>query len=296
MIKLENKELAVSFDPDFGCKIHSFLHKETGFDLAAKDETGKKIKEISFGDYAFGMDDAFPNIDKEKLSFNEKDYSYLDHGMVWNRKFKVMDVNQTSAVCAFKDKDLKLTYTKILSLKGDTLHSEVLIDYEGDTPFPCIWTFHGLVKYEDGMEVILPKGNKLVNVFKHPVLGDVGNILENEKEKYVTSALPKKGSGDMLKYYVFGPVSEGHCGLRYKESGMEYELKFNKEALPYLGVWITAGGLDGANNMALEPSDGFYDSVSKAIKNKAIKILNPNEKRLIEFDIRLKRIPEGKNE
>ena len=43
MIKLENKELAVSFDPDFGCKIHSFLHKETGFDLAAKDETGKKI-------------------------------------------------------------------------------------------------------------------------------------------------------------------------------------------------------------------------------------------------------------
>lgn len=296
MITLENKMLKVCLNPDFGCKIHSFLHKETGFELAAQSEREVQVKgsekKAVFGDYAYGFDDAFPNIDAESLSLHNKTFNYPDHGMVWDRKFRVINAASDSALCAFKDDDLKLTYTKSFSLKGETLTSEISIEYEESSPFPCIYTFHGLIKYEDDMEIMLPKGSdKLINVLKHPGFGDVGNILGTED----VSKIPKYGSGDMLKYYVCGRVKEGKCGVKYTKSGMAYELSYDSNCLPYLGVWITAGGLDGANNMALEPSDGFYDSVSKAIDNKAVKVLKPNEKRLIRLDIRLRRIPEDKD-
>ena len=57
--------------------------------------------------------------------------------------------------------------------------------------------------------------------------------------------------------------------------------------LPYFGVWITRGGLEGSFNCALEPASGFYDSVSKAMKNNAVNILKPKEKLDFDLEIRL---------
>ena len=301
MIELENEELKVCFDPDFGCKIHSFFLKKAGFELAAKNEGSTSYfsdtRTVSFGDYAFGMDDAFPSIDKETLTIDGKKYEYPDHGMVWNHPFKVIDVQRNSAECSFYDEEYALFYKKKLSLNGDTLSVFIEIDYEGEKPFPCIWTFHGLIQYEDGIKITLPKGSdRLINVLNHEVFGKEGKILTSDEVKMVTSKLPKKDSGDMVKYYVDGPVKEGECRVTYTTKGVEYILTYDAKTLPFLGVWITAGGLDGANNMALEPSDGFYDSISNAEKNKAVSVLKPGEKRLINFDIRLRRVLEDKDE
>lgn len=50
-------------------------------------------------------------------------------------------------------------------------------------------------------------------------------------------------------------------------------LHYDVKKLPYLGVWVTAGGFEGDYNCALEPSDGFYDSVRKAGENGRLPVL-----------------------
>ena len=52
---------------------------------------------------------------------------------------------------------------------------------------------------------------------------------------------------------------------------------YDAQALPYLGVWITAGGYRGDCNCALEPSTGFYDGISRARENGSLKVIKPGE-------------------
>lgn len=83
---LENDILRIVLLPSFGGKIISFYHKKKDFELAAqKDFETKDIAGVNkprFGDYAYGMDDAFPNIDSEELVWNGKKLVYLDHGEI----------------------------------------------------------------------------------------------------------------------------------------------------------------------------------------------------------------------
>ena len=62
-------------------------------------------------------------------------------------------------------------------------------------------------------------------------------------------------------------------------------LEYDAEKLPYLGVWITAGGFQGDYNCALEPTNGFYDSISKAAGNGKLPVLGAGES--MEFDLHI---------
>ena len=60
-------------------------------------------------------------------------------------------------------------------------------------------------------------------------------------------------------------------------------IEWDNNVLPYLGFWITAGGFRGDYNCAWEPSSGYYDSVSRALRNNAVWELLPQEEK--QFDI-----------
>ena len=46
----------------------------------------------------------------------------------------------------------------------------------------------------------------------------------------------------MVKYYVDQKVKTGFCGYRYPSQGLRCTFRYDPEKLPYLGLWITAGG------------------------------------------------------
>jgi len=80
--------------------------------------------------------------------------------------------------------------------------------------------------------------------------------------------LKKYENKKSYKYYILDELSSGCCGLYYKKTGLKYMIKFDKNINPYLGIWITKGGFKGEYNCALEPSNGFYDSLKLAKENK----------------------------
>lgn len=86
-IVLENQILRIEILPEYGGKIVSFYRTAAGFELAAQRRKGsvpEPEESMDFSGFAFGMDDAFPNIDPEEIVWKERRLRYPDHGEIWS--------------------------------------------------------------------------------------------------------------------------------------------------------------------------------------------------------------------
>lgn len=116
------------------------------------------------------------------------------------------------------------------------------------------------------------------------------SILPIRNSEYDFSRVPEKTSKTMVKYYVDEKIGKGFCGYRYPAHGVECTLKYDAKKLPFLGVWVTAGGFRGDYNCALEPSNSYYDDIRIAKHNKTVYLLKRERPLLFELEIRLKNI------
>lgn len=288
-IQMENEMLRIVVLPGLGGKIASIYRKDLQFEAAAQNEKGiydLPARGADFSKYdASGCDDAFPSVDRGEIHYGGKHFLYPDHGDIWTAGMEY-SVEDDGIRLKCKGDPLPYSYEKFLTLKD----SSVTIHYEvrntSEYKFPCMWTFHGLFKYEEDMEIIYPEGVKrFLNVLDSPELGVKNECLDLENSRYDFCKVPPPASKTMLKYYVSGKVKEGRCGYRYHKSKIECILEYDAEKLPYLGMWITAGGYRGDHNCALEPSTSFYDEVSYALENESIHILD--KKSPLTFDMKI---------
>ena len=132
--------------------------------------------------------------------------------------------------------------------------------------------------------VLLPEGaEQFRNVLDSPALGKEGTIYPVKNGHYDFTKVPGAESRSMVKYYVESRISEGYCGFYYPVADISYILQYDGSKLPYLGVWITAGGFQGDYNCALEPTNGFYDSIGRAAENRRLPVLAAGE--ILEFEL-----------
>lgn len=286
---IENNKLKIEYYPEFGGKLTSFFYKEKNFELAAQAENKPKPSppgKGSFASYAFGMDDAFPNIDAEHICWNGRDYAYPDHGEVWSAEFETIGQAGNSVSLCWKSPERGYQYDKKLCLKENALYIRYRITNEGAWELPCFWTWHGLMRYEEDMEVILPKGiTHCRNVLSESVLGEAGTIYPLKNDVYDFTKVPNAASRSMIKFYAEGEVPYGRCGVYYPSQNVTCIMEYDAKALPYFGFWVTAGGFQGDYNCALEPSNGFYDSISMARENRKLPLLAVGER--MEFEIKI---------
>ena len=85
------------------------------------------------------------------------------------------------------------------------------------------------------------------------------------------------GRGQSCKFYVHTPLKAGCAGLYYPKDKLALIYRFDPVKLPYLGVWINMGGFKNEVNIAIEPSNGFYDSLERAVSNNAAAFILPDE-------------------
>lgn len=288
---LENDWLKIIYHPEWGGKITSFYYKEKKFELAA--QCCMDLKELpsienGFGPYAFGMDDAFPNINAEYITWKGRVLRYPDHGEIWRARFEVKSKSDNSVCLCWRSPAFAYCYKKTLRLEQNSLHISYRILNESNHEFPCFWTWHGLMRYEEDMKIILPEDiTQYRNVLTGPLLGEEGKVYPLENERYDFAGVPKAVDRSMVKFYAEHPVKQGYCGLYYPAQGVTCIMKYDAKALPYFGVWITAGGFQGDYNCALEPTNGFYDSISMAWKNGKLPVLTAGACMEFEFEILL---------
>ncbi len=129
---LENNNLKIVLLPELGGKIISFLKKDKEFELAA--QPSQRIQTnlsdcMDFSEYAYGMDDTFPNIDKEIIIASKL-------GMIKKTPLKDFKVSRyTKAMCCMKLKendeiiDAKLNnYNDIMISTSSCLEAIVSLD------------------------------------------------------------------------------------------------------------------------------------------------------------------------
>jgi len=245
-----------------------------------------------FSDFeACGLDDAFPSVDAGSVPVGEALVPYPDHGEIWSAPFtyttegEVITLAYTSALLPYR-------YEKTYSLDEESLKIGYVIKNTGQFSFPCIWTLHCLLAYEEGMALVLPSDTReVVNAFASPRLGPLGTVYP-----FPMAQTPERGVIDfrevdsptipcMEKFYIQHKVSEGRCGVRYSRSNAVLWFEYDETRLPYLGFWKTLGGFRGDFNCALEPTNGFYDTIERAMQNEACPVLFPGEE--LVFSLRI---------
>ena len=136
------------------------------------------------------------------------------------------------------------------------------------------------------MEILLPDGiEHSQNALGGCFLGEEGTVYSVQNDIYDFRKMPDPDICDMVKYYGLEVPMTGHCGVHYPSKNVVHLLDYDAEKLPFFGVWITAGGLQGDFNCALEPTNGYYDSIERAWKNQKLPVLKSGEE--LEFTLEL---------
>lgn len=294
---LENEAIRAVVLPQLGAKTASILYKKTGFEAVAQSRDSEYRlpgTDEAFSKYdASGFDDAFPSIEPSSVRLNGEVVNYPDHGELWSSPFG-SEVQDDRLCFSFESKRFPYRYQKQVSLAGDTVAYDYRITGLRDYPFPCLWAFHGLVRYEEDMELYYPDNIKgFVNVIESPELGPAERIYDTESERYNFFAVPPRSSNTMVKYYVLGRVEKGECGYRYPSRNMDLRITYDPQKLPYLGFWVTAGGFRGDYNCALEPANGYYDGIATARKNRSLYVLEPYATLDFSLRVRLKELDQS---
>jgi hypothetical protein len=82
-------------------------------------------------------------------------------------------------------------------------------------------------------------------------------------------------------------LAHGWAGLYEQNSGDFLTLGWSPQQVPYLGVWIDEGNFNDRAVCALEPSNGFYDNLSEAIRRGSTLFVKPGTVAAWRLDVRL---------
>lgn len=256
-IKLENQHLAVNILPDLGFKIASIYHKDKEFEFLHQPAKGSYDQAEYGADFSkfdtSGIDDCIPTIDECKYPGS---YTTLpDHGDTWSVKFDVLETTDSSATGRVKLRSLPLEFEKKITLEDKKINIQYRVKNLSDKAIYYLWAFHGLNNYSKDTEIEFPKEyQNYINVQNDEVWDFDITKLRNFKDNHT------------FKYYFTDELKAGKVSLVHKDVDLKYTINFDTHDLPYLGVWLTTGGFKGEKNVAIEPCNGFYDSLEKAVE------------------------------
>jgi hypothetical protein len=282
VIVMKNEKLQVKLLPDLGFKIASIIYtpKQKEF-LFQPTNNMYKLPNYSdkFEKYdTSGLDDVIPTIDECFYPDGKfKGVLLPDHGDAWCTKWNV-DVFKNKVVGTVLLKSLSLELTRSIELlKDDTIKLNYKVKNLGDDFVYFIWALHGLNTFDDYTEFIFQEDMK-----------DVINVHDNEDlSKINLKKLNSYKNGRAYKYYFLNKLSKGEVGLNYSREKLKYMIKYDPDVLPYLGIWVTKGGFKGEHNCAIEPSNGFYDSLLIAYQNNKLPCLSPQEETYWTIEIQI---------
>jgi len=260
----------------FGGKIVSLADKEGGYEFLWQGQTESHPRSAYGSSYAegdlSGMDDMFPTINECPYPTQPWRGTIMpDHGELWSIPWQseVSDRGDSIRLWTHGVR-LPYRYEKRLSLTaGGTLHIDYRISNLSGFDMVCMWALHPLFTVEEGSCILLPGSIKtLENTLNfNNRLGPAGAVhtwpvtTDKYGRSYDVSRIPPRNAETCEKFYAREQLLDGKAGITYPSIGKKMMLSFDKDNLPYLGIWINAGGLKGHFNAAIEPASGALDDL-----------------------------------
>ncbi len=282
---IENEWLKMIVLPELGGKIASLQYKPQQFEVLFQPSAGQYQLPRYGADFACydtsGADEMYPTIDRCPYPAAGFPGVHLpDHGELWSIPWTTA-VTDDGLVSRVHGIALPYTFERTLRLQRQGIHMDYRVRNTGQADLYGLWAFHGLVCCDEGSKLVLPQTYEVMNVHDSAVLGRAGTVhsfplsVGQAGQRVDLSRIGPRSLQITAKFYVQGKVAQGTAGLTLNSGQLLYHLTFPHERVPYLGVWVNAGGFKGEYNCALEPSTGYYDSLQQAYRSKSLLPVKP---------------------
>lgn len=303
--KLENEHLRVVVAPETGARIVSLFDKVRGCEWLLTPEDSHPYRFLEYGsDFNTttpgGIDEMFPAIlgGPYPAPGAYAGISLPDHGEVWTLPWEAATLGEAGLCCVVEGRALPYRLERSLTLTGEqSLHLSYRLTNTGSQAFIYLWAFHPQFACEEGARILLPDQVKEVinalplewgrewgepgtlNAWPVKTLHDGRQLRQDE----VASAECKKGR----KFYIQPEAPVSWAGLVRPSKGCSLRMEWDASQLPYCGVWIDEGALNSRPSVAIEPTTGYYDSLSVALQNGRVSEIGAGETKTWELDLTL---------
>lgn len=281
-VVLSVKGCSVSILADLGGKIASIRFDGHELLQAPLLPYGKRTQTMAFeASDASGWDECLPSVAACSVQVEGSGEAKIpDHGDLWRVPWRVMAHDQRSVRMRGECFSLPLTLERTVTLTGTGGHVRLGLDYEltnvGTSAVPWAWAAHPLFVTDAGDRIRLPGTIKALRL-EGSGRGRLGKAdariewpmaeLAAGGQVDLSRALAEdSGVGDKL---FAGPLAadEGWCILERPRAGVRITTHFDTKRLPYLGLWLCAGGWPDSGDAkqvcaALEPTTGAVDSLA----------------------------------
>lgn len=276
MPSLTNEAVDIAIDPERGGKITSLRDRRSGRQwlLTPAKQSGPPAgygrafveEELS------GWDEMLPTILACEIPGEQGAVALPDHGEVWSVPWKITAQSASAISLSARARRWSVEIERTVEL-GDTdgVRLYYRVTNHAQRQVPVLWAAHPQFLWRPGSRVQLPASvDTVLDVTSRP-------------EPFET---PWRAPLDRLPDHL--EVGRGHKswtlpGQRpswarlLDADGASVTLSFDPDVLPYVGVWSDACAYAAQPTVAIEPSTGFYDDLSAAVKTGRVPWLAPRE-------------------
>lgn len=281
---LESEAMRVMIVPDLGAKIVSLYDKTHGREWLVPPI--RPVQQTVYGatfveQDMSGWDEMMPTI-----IACEWEGAYLpDHGEVWSIPWKLasMDGGLTQSVDGVS---YPYHFVRCASLVApDTLELRYSLTNTGPKGLPYMWTAHPQFLMDENTRIVFPaEVTQVVNVIEDdPVWGKAGELcswpeaVSSTGEVWRLDRVRSVNHHTCRKIYTLPEQPVSWAALMDEKRSCQLRLDWPSDFAPYLGLWIDEGTYNTVPVAALEPSNGYYDSLERAVQNQRILSLQPEQ-------------------
>lgn len=315
---MENEIVRVVIVPEYGGKIVSLYDRRAGFEWLVQAQGAHKPEGYGSifieGDMC-GWDEMFPTINAcrypiEGAFFNR---ALPDHGEVWSLPWSAA-ASAGASGSQFSLLNPRKPEKLVFSVEGralpyrfwraawfpnpDCLQLDYALVNLAAEPIHCLWAAHPQFAAKQGTRIVLPETvDEVVNVVSGGAWGEEGIRVSWPRAKSAAGTnwqldqIRPAEAHDCRKFYLPPDKPVSWAGLMQPDCKCSLRLSWQTEEIPYLGIWVDEGAYNPQPTVALEPSNGYYDSLATAVSLGRALILQPAEKR--HWSLRLNLISEN---
>lgn len=272
-MRLEDDTVEVVVLPGRGAKIASLRHRPTSREWLLQPSQ-QMLPPVSVGDdftsaALSGWDEMLPTI--TACADPNSGGPLPDHGEVWSRPWHVEASSPTRLTTSIEGHALDYRLTRSIAVSGA---GRIRLDYElgvvGGLPLALLWAAHPQFVATASTRVRL--GDDVGAVTQvHPSLSSSPIGWPGADADRVT-ALP---AGACRKLYLDPSQPSGGAGLIDEDTGAWLRLAWDPRIVPYLGIWLDNRACAHRPVVALEPSTGYYDDLSRAFASGQVMTVTP---------------------
>jgi len=289
-LAMESAALRVVVVPALGAKIVSLFDKRVDHEWLIAPM--RPLRPVAYGarftdQDMSGWDECLPTINAcpYPAAGPFAEASLPDHGEVWALPWQPVDAAPHALTLAVDGRALPYRLQRTLRFAApDTLQLDYQIANTGAAAFAYLWAAHPQFTCDEETTIVLPPAIKEVyNVVTDGHWGAAGQrypwpvAIAQNGARYQLDCIGAATRHDCRKFYLPPESSVTWAALVDYRRGFGLRMTWDAAELPYLGIWVDEGAINCVSTVALEPTNGFYDSLSIAHGNGQVRVLAAGE-------------------